>query len=339
MLRVAINGYGRIGRAVLRALFERNLENQIHIEAINDLSERSAMAHLTRFDTTFGRFHGQVDLHDDVMQIRGQSIRLLQERDPTQLPWKQLGVDVVLECSGKFKKRDLIDQHLQAGAARVFASHPLDGADLTVVYGVNHELLDSSHRVISNASCTTNCLAPLAKVLHEAVGIRQGLLNTVHSYTNDQSLLDKAHKDLYRARAAAESMIPSTTGAAKAIGLVMPELAGRLDGLAVRVPTPNVSLVDLTFTAERAPGSVEAINQILREGAQKMPLGVMECNDLPLVSRDFFGHPTSCVADLSHTRVQGDLVKVLAWYDNEWAFSNRMLDVLLHWGDGTAQAS
>ncbi|WP_417791431.1 type I glyceraldehyde-3-phosphate dehydrogenase [Stutzerimonas xanthomarina] len=339
MLRVAINGYGRIGRAVLRALFERNLENQIHIEAINDLSERSAMAHLTRFDTTFGRFHGQVDLHDDVMQIRGQSIRLLQERDPTQLPWKQLGVDVVLECSGKFKKRDLIDQHLQAGAARVFASHPLDGADLTVVYGVNHELLDSSHRVISNASCTTNCLAPLAKVLHEAVGIRQGLLNTVHSYTNDQSLLDKAHKDLYRARAAAESMIPSTTGAAKAIGLVMPELAGRLDGLAVRVPTPNVSLVDLTFTAERAPGSVEAINQILRDGAQKMPLGVMECNDLPLVSRDFFGHPTSCVADLSHTRVQGDLVKVLAWYDNEWAFSNRMLDVLLHWGGGSAQAS
>ncbi|MCQ4319009.1 type I glyceraldehyde-3-phosphate dehydrogenase [Stutzerimonas stutzeri] len=338
MLRVAINGYGRIGRAVLRALFERNLENQIHIEAINDLSERSAMAHLTRFDTTFGRFQGQVDLHDDVMQIRGQSIRLLQERDPSQLPWKQLGVDVVLECSGKFKKRALIDQHLEAGAMRVFASHPLDGADLTVVYGVNHELLDGSHRVISNASCTTNCLAPLAKVLHEAVGIRQGLLNTVHAYTNDQSLLDKAHKDLYRARAAAESIIPSTTGAAKAIGLVLPELAGRLDGLAVRVPTPNVSLVDLTFTAERAPGSVEAINQILRQGAQQLPLGVMECNDLPLVSRDFFGHPTSCVADLSHTRVQGDLVKVLAWYDNEWAFSNRMLDVLLHWGEGNAQA-
>ncbi len=339
MLRIAINGYGRIGRAVLRALFERNLENQIHVEAINDLSDRAAMAHLTRFDTTFGRFHGQVDLRDDVMQIRGQSIRLLQERDPTQLPWKQLGVDVVLECSGKFKKRELIDQHLQAGAQRVFASHPLDGADLTVVYGVNHQLLGESQRVISNASCTTNCLAPLAKVLHEAVGIRQGLLNTVHSYTNDQNLLDKAHKDLYRARAAAESMIPSTTGAAKAIGLVLPELAGRLDGLAVRVPTPNVSLVDLTFTAERAPGSVEAINQILREGAQRMPLGVMECNDLPLVSRDFFGHPISCVADLSHTRVQGDLVKVLAWYDNEWAFSNRMLDVLLHWGDGTAQAS
>ncbi|NKQ12395.1 MULTISPECIES: type I glyceraldehyde-3-phosphate dehydrogenase [unclassified Pseudomonas] len=339
MLRIAINGYGRIGRAVLRALFERNLENRIHIEAINDLSDRSAMAHLTRFDTTFGRFQGQVDLHDDVMQIRGQSIRLLHERDPSQLPWKQLGVDVVLECSGKFKKRALIDQHLQAGAERVFASHPLDDADLTVVYGINHELLDGSQRVISNASCTTNCLAPLAKVLHEAVGIRQGLLNTVHSYTNDQSLLDKAHKDLYRARAAAESMIPSTTGAAKAIGLVLPELAGRLDGLSVRVPTPNVSLVDLTFIAERPPAGVEAVNQILRAGAQKMPLGVMECNDLPLVSRDFIGYPISCVADLSHTRVQDELIKVLAWYDNEWAFSNRMLDVLLAWGDGTAQAA
>ncbi|AHL73965.1 glyceraldehyde-3-phosphate dehydrogenase [Stutzerimonas stutzeri] len=339
MLRIAINGYGRIGRAVLRALFERNLDDQIHIEAINDLSDRDAMAHLTRFDSTFGRFHEQVDLQDDVMQIRSQSIRLLQERDPSQLPWKQLGVDVVLECSGKFKKRALIDQHLDAGAGRVFASHPLDGADLTVVYGVNHQLLNAEQRVISNASCTTNCLAPLAKVLHEAVGIRQGLLNTVHSYTNDQNLLDKAHKDLYRARAAAESMIPSTTGAAKAIGLVLPELAGRLDGLSVRVPTPNVSLVDLTFTAERPPASVEAVNQILREGAQRMPLGVMECNDLPLVSRDFIGYPISCVADLSHTRVQGELIKVLAWYDNEWAFSNRMLDVLLAWGDGSARAS
>lgn len=330
MLRIAINGYGRIGRAVLRALFERNLESQIRIEAINDLSKPAVMAHLTRFDTTFGRFRTPVDLQGDTLQIRGQSIRLFQEREPALLPWKQLGIDVVLECSGKFKTRALVDQHLQGGAGRVFAAHPLESADLTVVYGVNHELL-GNQQVVSNASCTTNCLAPLAKVLHEAVGIRQGLLNTVHSYTNDQNLLDKAHKDLYRARAAAESMIPSTTGAAKAIGLVLPELAGRLDGLAVRVPTPNVSLVDLTFTAERAPGSVEAVNQILRDGAQKMPLGVMECNDLPLVSRDFFGHPTSCVADLSHTRIQGDLIKVLAWYDNEWAFSNRMLDVLLAW--------
>ena len=336
MLRIAINGYGRIGRAVLRALFERNLQNEIQIVAINDLSDRSAMAHLTRFDSTFGRFHTPVELQDDVMQVGGQSIRLLHEREPGQLPWKQLGVDVVLECTGKFKKRESIDQHLQAGAARVFASHPLESADLTVVYGVNHERLDRSQRVISNASCTTNCLAPLAKVLHEALGIRQGLLNTVHAYTNDQNLLDKAHKDLYRARAAAESIIPSTTGAAKAIGLVLPELAGRLDGLAVRVPTPNVSLVDLTFTAERPPESVEAVNRILREGAQQLPPGVMECNDQPLVSRDFFGYPASCVADLNHTRVQGELVKVLAWYDNEWAFSNRMLDVLLAWDRGDA---
>ncbi|MCQ4326165.1 type I glyceraldehyde-3-phosphate dehydrogenase [Stutzerimonas stutzeri] len=330
MLRIAINGYGRIGRTVLRALFERGLDNQIHIEAINDLSETATLAHLTRFDSTFGRFQGQVDVHDDILQIRGQSIRLLCERDASRLPWGELGVDVVLECSGKFKKRELVEQHLQAGAGRVFASHPLDGADLTVVYGVNHELL-GSQRVISNASCTTNCLAPLAKVLHQAVGIRQGLLNTVHSYTNDQSLLDKAHRDLYRARAAALSMIPSTTGAAKAIGLVLPELAGRLDGLSVRVPTPNVSLVDLTFTAERPPASVEAVNQMLREGARQLPTGVMECNELPLVSSDFNGYPISCVADLNHTRVQGDLVKVLAWYDNEWAFSHRMLDVLLSW--------
>ena len=330
MLRIAINGYGRIGRAVVRALFERGLQDRIQIVAINDLSPHKTLAHLTRFDSTFGRFPETVGLEGDNMLIGGQSIRLLAESDPTRLPWRELGVDVVLECTGKFKQRALIEQHLQAGAARVFASHPLDGADLTVVYGVNHQLL-TDQQVISNASCTTNCLAPLAKVLHEAVGIRQGLLNTVHSYTNDQNLLDKAHKDLYRARAAGLSMIPSTTGAAKAIGLVLPELAGRLDGLSVRVPTPNVSLVDLTFVAENAPASVEVINQILREGAQKLPAGVMECNEEALVSCDFNGYPVSCVADLSHTRVQGELIKVLAWYDNEWGFSNRMLDVLMHW--------
>ncbi len=336
MLRIAINGYGRIGRAVVRALFERGLQNQVQVVAINDLSEHNTLVHLTRFDSTFGRFPEPVTLEGDSMVVRGQSIRLLAERDATQLPWKELGVDVVLECTGKFKQRAAIEQHLQAGAGRVFASHPLDGGDLTVVYGVNHQLL-ADQRVISNASCTTNCLAPLAKVLHEAVGIRQGLLNTVHSYTNDQNLLDKAHKDLYRARAAGLSMIPSTTGAAKAIGLVLPELAGRLDGLSVRVPTPNVSLVDLTFIAENAPASVEAINQILRDGAQKLPAGVMECNDEALVSCDFNGYPASCVADLSQTRVQGELVKVMAWYDNEWGFSNRMLDVLLHW-DGAKSA-
>ncbi|WP_028241397.1 type I glyceraldehyde-3-phosphate dehydrogenase [Stutzerimonas azotifigens] len=333
MLRIALNGYGRIGRAVLRALFERELESRIHVEAINDLSENATLAHLTRFDSTFGRFAGQIDVHDDVMQIRGQSIRLLAEKEPAQLPWKSMGVDLVFECTGRFKKRKDIDQHLAAGAPRVLASHPLDGADLTVVYGVNHHLLDARQQVVSNASCTTNCLAPLAKVLHQTIGIRQGLVNTVHSYTNDQNLLDKTHRDLYRARAAALSMIPSTTGAAKAIGLVLPELAGRLDGLAVRVPTPNVSVVDLTFTAEQPPASAEVVNTALREGARQFPLGVMECNELPLVSSDFNGYPVSCVADLNHTRVQGELVKVLAWYDNEWAFANRMIDVALAWAE------
>lgn len=332
MLRIAVNGYGRIGRAVLRALFERGLESRIHVEAINDLSDNATLAHLTRFDSTFGRFHGQIDVREDMLQIRGQSIRLLAEKDPTQLPWKSLGVDLVFECTGRFKKRKDIDQHLAAGAPRVLASHPLDEADLTVVYGVNHHLL-GTQRVVSNASCTTNCLAPLAKVLHQAVGIRQGLVNTVHSYTNDQNLLDKTHRDPFRARAAALSMIPSTTGAAKAIGLVLPELAGRLDGLSIRVPTPNVSVVDLTFTAEQPPTSAEVVNTALRDGARQFPLGVMECNDLPLVSSDFNGYPVSCVADLNHTRVQGDLIKVLAWYDNEWAFANRMLDVALAWSE------
>jgi len=329
MLRIAINGYGRIGRSVVRALFERELERKIHLTAINDLGDQATLAHLTRFDSSFGRFAGQIDLQGDLLQINGHSIHLLREREVIDLPWDRLGIDLVLECTGKLKKRAHIEQHLTAGSPRVLLSHPLDSADLTVVYGVNHELL-GSQQIVSNASCTTNCLAPLAKVLHQAVGIRQGLVTTIHSYTNDQSLLDKAHGDLFRARAAALSMIPSSTGAAKAIGLVLPELAGRLDGLAVRVPTPNVSLLDLTFTCER-PASREALNAALQAGAQQLPAGVMECNELPLVSRDFNGHPVSCVVDLNHTRVQGDLVKVLAWYDNEWAFANRMLDVMLAW--------
>jgi len=329
MLRVAINGYGRIGRALLRALFERGLQDRIHLCAINDLGDPNTLTHLTRFDSTFGRFAGQVDLCDDQLLVNGQTVHLLREREVVNLPWARQGIDLVLECSGKLKKREQVEQHLTAGAARVLLSHPLDSADLTVVYGVNHELL-GSQQIVSNASCTTNCLAPLAKVLHQAVGIRSGLVNTIHAYTNDQNLLDKTHSDLYRARAAALSMIPTSTGAAKAIGLVMPELAGRLDGLSVRVPTPNVSLVDLSFVSER-PSSREAINAALQEGALQLPAGVMECNALPLVSTDFNGYPVSCVADLNHTRVQGDLVKVLAWYDNEWAFANRMLDVLLAW--------
>ncbi|UUY07901.1 type I glyceraldehyde-3-phosphate dehydrogenase [Pseudomonas sp. J452] len=330
MLRIALNGYGRIGRALVRALFERGLENQLHVEAINELGDFKTLAHLTRFDSTFGRFNGHVGLHDDILQVHGQSIRLLGEKDITHLPWKQLAVDVVVDCTGRLKKRVLAEQHLAAGAPRVLLSHPLDTADLTVVYGVNHHLL-GNQQIVSNASCTTNCLAPLAQVLHTAVGIRQGLMTTVHAYTNDQNLLDKTHNDLYRARAAALSMIPTSTGAAKAIGLVIPELAGRLDGLAIRVPTANVSLLDLTFNSQH-PTSREAINDTLSKAARQFPLGVMECNDLPLVSCDFNGYPVSCVVDLNHTRVQGhDLVKVLAWYDNEWAFANRLLDVLLAW--------
>ncbi|MBC9250270.1 type I glyceraldehyde-3-phosphate dehydrogenase [Pseudomonas alcaligenes] len=330
MLRIALNGYGRIGRALLRALFERGLENHLHVEAINEIGDFKTLAHLTRFDSTFGRFNGQVALHEDMLLVHGQSIRLLGERELTQLPWKSLGVDAVVDCTGKLKKRVLADQHLIAGAPRVLLSHPLDSADLTVVYGVNHHLL-GNQQVVSNASCTTNCLAPLAQVLHTAVGIRQGLMTTVHAYTNDQNLLDKTHNDLYRARAAAQSMIPTATGAAKTIGLVIPELAGRLDGMAVRVPTANVSLLDLSFISEH-PTSREAINDILQKSARQFPLGVMECNELPLVSCDFNGYPVSCVVDLNHTRVQGgELVKVLAWYDNEWAFANRMLDVLLTW--------
>lgn len=329
MLRIAINGYGRIGRTLVRALFARGLENQIHIEAINDLGDFATLAHLTQFDSTFGRFNADISLHDNIMQVSGQSIRLLQEREVSKLPWEQLGVDVVLECTGMLKKRPLVEQHLTAGASRVLLSHPLDAADLTVVYGVNQHLL-GNQQIVSNASCTTNCLAPLAMVLDQAVGIRHGLMTTVHAYTNDQSLLDKNHDDLYRARAAALSMIPTSTGAAKTIGLVLPHLAGKLDGLAIRVPTANVSLLDLTFSSER-PTNREAINATLQESAKALPPGVMECNALPLVSCDFNGYPTSCVVDLNHTRVQGDLVKVLAWYDNEWAFANRMLDVLLAW--------
>ena len=332
MLRIGINGYGRIGRAVVRALYQRQLQDQIEIVAINDLADGETLLHLTRFDSTFGRFDLPMTLAEDGLQIEGRTIKLLREPDVTRLPWKALGVDLVMECTGLFKKRAQLEPHLAAGAGRVIASHPLDGADLTVVYGVNHGKL-GEQQIISNASCTTNCLAPMTKVLHEALGMRQGLVNTVHSYTNDQSLLDKPHKNLYRSRAAALSMIPTTTGAAKAIGLVMPELAGRLDGLAVRVPTPNVSLVDLTFVAERAPGSVEAVNSLLEEGAAQMPKGVMECNALPLVSSDFRGYPVSCVVDLAQTRVQDNLIKVLAWYDNEWGFSNRMLDVALAWED------
>lgn len=329
MLRIAINGYGRIGRNILRALFERGLHTKLQIVAINDLGDAKILAHLTRFDSTFGRFADNVELSGEYLKVGQQSIRLFSQPNPALLPWQELGIDVVLECTGRMKQRHQAEQHLAAGAGHVLLAHPLDSADLTVVYGVNHNLL-GSQQIVSNASCTTNCLAPLAKVLHESVGIAQGMMTTVHAYTNDQSLLDKSHADPYRARAAAHSIIPTSTGAAKAIGLVIPELAGRLDGMAVRVPTQNVSLVDLSFIAERDT-SCEEINHILRTGAEQLAQGVMECNEQPLVSCDFNGYPVSCVADLSQTRAQGKLVKVLAWYDNEWAFANRMLDVLNIW--------
>lgn len=330
MLRIAINGYGRIGRNILRTLFERGLDKDIQIVAINDLSDAKILAHLTRFDSTFGRFSHDVQLQDEHLIIGEQSIRILKQPDAAQLPWQALNVDVVLECTGRMKQRSQAEQHLHAGAQRVLLAHPMDSADLTVVYGVNHQQLQQQ-KIVSNASCTTNCLAPLAQALHKGVGIAQGMMTTIHAYTNDQNLLDKSHSDPYRARAAASSIIPTSTGAAKAIGLVIPELAGRLDGMAVRVPTQNVSLVDLSFIAERDT-SIEEINQILMSAAAQLPEGVMECNQQPLVSCDFNGYPVSCVADLTQTRAQGKLVKVLAWYDNEWAFSNRMLDILGIWG-------
>ena len=330
MLRIAINGYGRIGRNILRTLFERGLDKEIQIVAINDLSDAKILAHLTRFDSTFGRFSHDVQLQDEHLIIGEQSIRILKQPDATQLPWQALKVDVVLECTGRMKQRSQAEQHLHAGAQRVLLAHPMDSADLTVVYGVNHQQLQQQ-KIVSNASCTTNCLAPLAQALHKGVGISQGMMTTIHAYTNDQNLLDKSHSDPYRARAAASSIIPTSTGAAKAIGLVIPELAGRLDGMAVRVPTQNVSLVDLSFIAERDT-STEEINQILMSAAAQLPEGVMECNQQPLVSCDFNGYPVSCVADLTQTRAQGKLVKALAWYDNEWAFSNRMLDILGIWG-------
>lgn len=329
MLRVAINGYGRIGRIMLRILFEQNLQNKIQLVAINDLGDANTLAHLTRFDSTFGRFNKEVKLENNYLEVDGHKIELMSEPEVANLPWHNLNIDVVLECTGKAKSRAAAEQHITAGAKGVLLSHPLADADLTVVYGVNHQLL-ADQVIVSNASCTTNCLAPLAKVLNDAVGIERGMMTTIHSYTNDQNLVDKTHKDLYRARAAAHSIIPTSTGAAKAIGLVIPELDGRLDGMAVRVPTLNVSLVDLTFTAKKTT-TADAINKALMAGAKQFPPGVMECNEQPLVSCDFNGYSVSCVADLKQTKVQGNLVKVMAWYDNEWAFAHRMLDTLAAW--------
>jgi glyceraldehyde 3-phosphate dehydrogenase len=327
-INVAINGYGRIGRNVLRAHYESGKNHGINIVAINDLGDAETNAHLTRYDTAHGRFPGTVEVTGESMVVNGDPIKVLAMRNPAELPWGKLGVDVVLECTGLFTSKEKASAHIKAGAKKVIISAPGGkDVDATVVYGVNHKTLKSADTVISNASCTTNCLAPLVKVLHEKIGIVSGLMTTVHSYTNDQVLTDVYHKDLRRARAATMSMIPTKTGAAAAVGLVLPELNGKLDGFAVRVPTINVSLVDLTFTAAR-PTTVEEVNAAMKQAADGDLKGVIQYNTAPLVSVDFNHDPASSIFDSTLTKVSnGTLVKALPWYDNEWGFSNRMLDV------------
>ena len=331
-IKVGINGYGRIGRNVLRALYEGKRTGELQIVAVNDLGDAKINAHLTQYDTVHGRFPGEVKVDGDSLVVNGDRIRVLAERDPAKLPWGSLGVDYVFECTGLFTSKAKASAHLAAGAKRVVISAPGgDDVDATVVYGVNHGVLSSRHTVISNASCTTNCLAPVAKVLNDAVGISAGIMTTIHSYTNDQVLTDVYHKDLRRARSATQSQIPTKTGAAAAVGLVLPELKGLLDGFAVRVPTLNVSIVDLTFTAKRAT-TVEEINTAMRDAAAGGLKGVLAYNTAPLVSIDFNHDAHSSTFDATLTKViAGTLVKVCAWYDNEWGFSNRMIDTALAW--------
>jgi glyceraldehyde 3-phosphate dehydrogenase len=332
-IKVGINGYGRIGRNVLRALYESGRTNEIQILAINDLGDANTNAHLTRYDTAHGKFPGKVAVDGDSMVVNGDRIRVLAERNPANLPWGQLGVDTVLECTGLFTSKAKAGAHIAGGARRVVISAPGDkDVDATVVYGVNHGVLKASHTVISNASCTTNCLAPVAKVLHTHIGLVAGVMTTIHAYTNDQVLTDVYHSDLRRARSATMSQIPTKTGAAAAVGLVLPELNGKLDGFAVRVPTINVSLVDLSFTAARAT-TVEEINGLMKAAAAAGDLkGVLAYNEAPLVSVDFNHDAHSSTFDATLTKVVGGtLVKVCAWYDNEWGFSNRMLDTTVAW--------
>jgi glyceraldehyde 3-phosphate dehydrogenase len=331
-IKVGINGYGRIGRNVLRALYEGKRTAEIQIVAINDLGDANTNAHLTRFDTAHGRFSGEVRVDGDSMVVNGDRIRVLAERDPAKLPWGQLGVQFVLECTGLFTSKAKASAHIAGGAQKVVISAPGgDDVDGTIVYGVNHNTLKASHTVISNASCTTNCLAPVAKVLHDKIGILAGVMTTIHSYTNDQVLTDVYHSDLRRARSATMSMIPTKTGAAAAVGLVLPQLKGKLDGFAVRVPTINVSMVDLSFSAARKT-SVDEVNSLLKAASVGELKGILAYNDQPLVSIDFNHDPASSTHDATLTKViDGSLVKVCAWYDNEWGFSNRMLDTTLAW--------
>jgi len=327
-VRVGINGFGRIGRNILRAIAESGRKD-IEVVGINDLGPVETNAHLLRFDSVHGRFPGTVTVDGDTICLGANKIKVTAERDPSRLPWKELGVDVAMECTGIFTARDKAAAHLTAGARRVLVSAPADGADATIVYGVNHKTLTKDHLVVSNGSCTTNCLAPVAKVLNELVGIETGFMTTIHAYTGDQPTLDTLHKDLYRARAAALSMIPTSTGAAKAIGLVLPELKGRLDGVAIRVPTPNVSVVDLKIVARRAT-EVKEINDAIRRAADGELKGVLGYTDAPNVSMDFNHDPHSSTFHMDQTKVlNGTLVRVMSWYDNEWGFSNRMADTAI----------
>ena len=330
-LRVAINGFGRIGRLVLRAIVESG-RRDIEVVAVNDLGPIETNAHLLRYDSVHGRFPASVTVEGDIMIAAGHRIKVTAIKNPAELPHKELDVDIAMECTGIFASKEKASAHLTAGAKRVLVSAPADNADITVVYGVNHDKLTKDHLIVSNASCTTNCLVPVAKVLHDAVGIERGMMTTIHSYTNDQPSLDQMHKDLYRARAAALSMIPTSTGAAKAVGLVLPELKGKLDGVSVRVPTPNVSLVDLKFVAKRAT-SVEEINTAIK-GAALGPLkGILEVVHDKLVSVDFNHNPASSSFALDQTKVMdGSFVSIMTWYDNEWGFSNRMADTAVAMG-------
>ena len=331
-VRVAINGFGRIGRNIVRAIYESGRKD-IDVVAVNDLGPVETNAHLLQFDSVHGRFPHEVTVKGDSISIGSDQFKVTAIKDPSQLPWKDLGIDIALECTGIFTARDKAAAHLAAGAKRVIVSAPSDGADFTVVYGVNHDKLSKDHLVISNASCTTNCLAPVAKVLNDGIGIEKGMMTTIHSYTGDQPTLDTMHKDLYRARAAALSMIPTSTGAAKAVGLVLPELKGKLDGFAMRVPTPNVSVVDLKFIAKRAT-TKEEVNEMILKAAANGPLkGILGTTAKPNVSIDFNHDPHSSVFHLDQTKVMdGNFVQILSWYDNEWGFSNRMGDTAAYFG-------
>ena len=331
-VKVGINGYGRIGRNVLRALYESGRQHELQIVAINDLCDAQSNAHLTQYDSVHGKFNGKVSVEGDSMIVNGDRIKVTAKRDPAQVPWGAMGAEFVLECTGFFSTKADAGKHLAGGAKKVLISAPGGkDVDATIVYGVNHGVLKSTHTVVSNASCTTNCLAPLAKVLNDGIGIHSGLMTTIHSYTNDQRLSDVYHEDIRRARSATMSMIPTKTGAAAAVGLVLPELKGRLDGFAIRVPTINVSMVDLTFTPKRAT-TIEEINELVRTAANGRLKGILAYTEAPLVSIDYNHDPASSTYDATMTKlIDGTLVKVCSWYDNEWGFSNRMLDTTLAW--------